>query len=74
MMVLWVQDCNNEDVAVVNVMTIEYTKGSKEFKIWDYNDNSAIITMKSDADAERCVRNLYNSGKVQIEGDINWEE
>lgn len=72
-MILWIQDCDNQHVVVVNVMTIEYTKGSKEFKIWDYNDNSAIITIKNDIDAERHVRNLYNIGKVQIEGDINWE-
>lgn len=73
-MILQIQDSGDKITTVVNVMMAEHEEGSNQIKIWDYCDNIATITTKNENDAERCVRNLYSSGRAQVDARIDWED
>lgn len=71
-MILQVTD-KKHSTTIVNVMTCEVDSNSSAINIWDYADNRAVVQLGSASDVERCVRNLYGSGKAQVEGSIDWE-
>ena len=61
-----------DEISIIEVMNVEYKQGESSFIIFDYNDNEGCIVCNDAYAAERCVKNLFQSGKSQIEGEVDW--
>lgn len=59
---------------VVEVMCVEYNGGESHFKIFDYQDNAAIVKTDSLISAVQGVDRLFERSFADVEGSIEWCE
>ena len=63
-----------KECSVIEVQTVEYTKGTNELTIFDFNDNTGKITMVSSYEAESTIRKIGSAtGPVKIQGHLSWD-
>ena len=71
-MLLMVTNAESGDMSLVKVMNVEYTDGDASFIVFDYADNDGEVTCADAYAAERCIKALYNTGKANVEGVLEW--